>query len=533
MRGTRRVLAGLAVSMVVAGSAAPATSAEDEELNPWVSAAVQVSVNPDPARGHSTPLITRSPKTGMLVIADCEARTKRTVDVYRSADDGRTWAPGGSPMTSPWTDSCGNPDSNVNHTLAYDKNGVLYLAFVGSDPKFATIDRPNRPVHIWLAKSTDDGLTFDTVRVYEAPEAPEADRGLKRNYRPWVAVDPNDPQFVYISWMQFHTNDDVPSGNKALITASSDGGRTFDKPFSLREGDPQGSYEGRPAVDGKGVVHVTFAGRGRVVPNTDPAAPPPAPPIRTVLYRSSADHGRTWSDPKQIEEGNAAFSHNRKWGLRADPNSDNLYAVWYGNPNPLAALPADDRDIYLRVSRDSGRTWEDRVVVNDSAATANVQALHPNLSVAPNGRLDIVWMDSRNSPIPPSATYAGHQDVYYTYSLDGGRTFAENIKITDRIIDRRFGIWQGNADIHGPTGIFSTDDTVYFTWQDSRAGTSTGSADDTYFASLRMNGPLLAAAQEKEDSGVPRPVLIGAGLAIGMGLAMLVVFPVGRRSRTA
>ena len=539
MRGKRRVLAALAVCLVVAGSAAPATSAEDEELNPWVSAAVQVSVNPDPARGHSTPLITRNPKTGMLIIADCEARTKRTVDVYRSADDGRSWAPGGDPMTKPWTDSCGNPDSNINHTLAYDKNGVLYLAFVGSDPRFATIDRPNRPVHIWLSKSTDDGLTFETVRVYEAPEAAEADRGLKRNYRPWVAVDPNDPRFVYISWMQFHTNDDVPSGNKALIAASSDGGRTFGKPFSLREGDPQGSYEGRPAVDGNGVVHVTFAGRGRTVPNPDAAAPPPLPPVRTVLYRSSGDHGQTWSDPKQIEEGNAPFSHNRKWGLRADPNSNNLYAVWYGHPNPRAALPADDRDIYLRVSRDSGRTWEDRVVVNDDADMPNVHHMHPNLSVAPNGRLDIVWMDSRNSPIAPGTvtspgvTYVGHQDVYYTYSLDGGRTFAENIKITDRIIDRRSGIWQGNADIHGPTGIFSTDETVYFTWQDSRNGTHTGSADDTYFASLRMHGPLLAAGQEKEDSGVPRPVLIGAGLAVGMGLAMLVVFAASRRSRTA
>ncbi|MGI8806482.1 MAG: sialidase family protein [Acidimicrobiales bacterium] len=538
MRRTRRSWGALAAALVMAATAAPPTWSAEKELNPWVSAAVQVSVNPDPARGHSTPLITRNPKTGVLVIADCDARTKRTIDVYRSLDDGRSWAPGGSPMTRPWTDACGNPDSNISHSMLYDKNGVLYVGFHASDPQFATIDRPNRPVHVWLAKSADDGLTFETVRVYEAPEAPEADRGLKRNYRAWVAVDPNEPQFVYVSWMQFHTNDDVPSGNKALIVASSDGGRTFAKPFSLREGDPQGSYEGRPAVDGKGVVHVTFAGRGRAVPPADPAAPPPPPPIRTVLYRSSADHGQTWTDAKQIEEGNAAFSHNRKWGLRADPNSDNLYAVWYGHPNPRAALPADDRDVYLRVSRDSGRTWEDRVVVNDDADVANVHHMHPNLSVAPNGRLDIVWMDSRNSPIAPGTvtspgvTYVGHQDVYYTYSLDGGRTFAENIKITDRIIDRRFGIWQGNADIHGPTGIISTDDVVYFTWQDSRNGTQIGSADDTYFASLRLYGPQLAAGQEKEDSGVPRPVLIGAGLAIGMGLAMLLVFAASRRSRT-
>ena len=39
-----------------------------------------------------------------------------------------------------------------------------------------------------------------------------------------------------------------------------------------------------------------------------------------------------------------------------------------------------------------------------------------------------------------------------------------------------------------------------------------GSADDTYFASLRLHGPELAVAAEKEDTGVPRPSLIGAGL---------------------
>lgn len=516
----------------------PVPAAEEREITPHVTAAVQVSTNPDPARGHSTPLITRNPKTGVLVIADCEARTKRTIDVYRSFDDGRSWLPGGSPMTRPWTDACGNPDSNISHSMLYDDDGVLYVGFHASDPKFATIDRPNRPVHIWLAKSTDDGATFETVRVYEAPEAPEADRGLKRNYRAWVAVDPSDTRFVYVSWMQWHVNDDVPSGNKALISSSSDGGRTFGRPFSLREGDPQGSYEGRPAVDSKGVVHVTFAGRGQAVPPPE-GQPAPPPPIRTVLYRSSSDHGQSWTDAKQIEEGNAGFSHNRKWGLKADPNSDNLYAVWYGHPNPRAALPADDRDIYLRVSRDSGRTWEDRVVVNDESALPNVQHLHPNLSVAPNGRLDIVWMDSRNSPIPPGTvvngvTYIGHQDVYYTYSLDGGRTFAENIKITDRIIDRRFGIWQGNADIHGPTGIVSTDETVYFTWQDSRNGHGTGSADDTYFASLHLYGLTPAVGTGAgDDDGVPGPLLFVAGLAIGMGVAMVVVYLVSRRSREA
>ena len=514
--------------------ATPSMATEAKKLTPVVTAAVQVDSDTNPTRGHSTPLITRNAKTGTLIVADCDARNKKTVDVYRSVDDGRSWAPGGDPMTKPWTDACGNPDSNVDHTMAYDRNGVLYIAYQANDPKFSNLPKPDRPMHIFLARSADDALTFSTVKVFEAPEAPEADRGLKRNDRPWVAVDPTNPQYVYVSWMQFHANDEpVNSGNKALIAASSDGGKTFAKPFSLREGDPQGSYEGRPAVDGKGVVHVTFAGRGRVPPGPDglPLNPAPPAPIRNVLYRSSSDHGKTWTDAKEIEQGNAGFTFDRKWGLQADPHSANLYAVWYGNPNPRATYPPDDRDIYLRVSHDSGKTWADRVVVNDDSAVVNVQHLHPNLSVAPNGRLDIVWMDGRNSPIPANATSVGFQDVYYTYSLDGGRTFAPNIKITDRIIDRRFGVWQNNADIHGPTGIVSADDTVYFAWQDSRAGTNEGSADDTYFASLRLTGTALAAGDTKDDSGVPRPILVGAGLAVGMGLAMLVVFGVSRRAR--
>ena len=129
----------------------------------------------------------------------------------------------------------------------------------------------------------------------------------------------------------------------------------------------------------------------------------------------------------------------------------------------------------------------------------------------------------------------GHQDVSYTYSLDEGRTFAPNIKITDRIIDRRFGIWQGNADIHGPTGIISSDDTVYFTWQDSRNGHGVGSADDTYFASLHLYGlePAVGTAADDDDDGVPSWLLIGAGLAIGMGLSMIVVVGASQRSRAA
>ena len=257
-----------------------------------------------------------------------------------------------------------------------------------------------------------------------------------------------------------------------------------------------------------------------------------------MLYRSSSDHGQTWSDAKEIEQGNAGFSFNRKWGLRADPNSDNLYVVWYGTPDPRATRPQADRDIYMRMSYDSGRTWSDRVLINTDAELADVQHYYPNISIAPNGRLDVAWFDGRHSPMPeidlPSGNNGGFQDVYYRYSLDGGRTFSDEIKVTDRMIDRRYGVWSINTHIHAPVGMVSTDDTVYLTWQDSRNGTHDGSAEDVYFATVRMHGtPVAAGDVEDDDSGVPRPLLIGAGLAGGMGLAMLVLFAISRRSRAA
>ncbi len=91
------------------------------------------------------------------------------------------------------------------------------------------------------------------------------------------------------------------------------------------------------------------------------------------------------------------------------------------------------------------------------------------------------------------------------------------------MIDRSFGIWANNVDVHAPVGLISTNDTVYFTWQDSRNGTDEGSAEDTYFATVRH-----AQDDGGDAGGVSRWLVVGAGLAAGMGVAML-VFVVSKR----
>ncbi len=509
------VLVLLSPTVLVLVAGAQHGDAQETADQPLVTAAVQVTRNPDPARAHASPQIARNPVTGELVVAETEVRTQRTCNVHVSSDDGRSWSPGGDPMVEPWTDCSGDPDANVNFWLEFDRDGVLYMVFPANNPAEQTLPKAERQRHIFLARSEDSGRTFHTTMVWEAPRPGELEGGGNRNGRTWVAVDRNDPRYVYVTWMNWR-EEDGETENRAMLAASDDGGETFADPVSLgAEGESW--YEARPAVDGEGAVHV-------LIPSRQYSAPEGQDAIRSAFHRVSTDHGRTWSSPREVDPGGIGTSFARKWGLEADPNSSTLYVVWYGNPNPRAEVP-DERNILLRVSTDSGESWSEPKTVNDEMA--GVPNFHPGMSIAPNGRLDIAWLDFRNSQDP--ADRGGFQDVYYSSSSDRGNTFPPDLRITDRSIDRQFGVWSNNVDIHAPVGITSTDDSVYFVWQDTRNARPDGQAEDVYFASLKLDGKARPIAMS--FATVPVWALVASALLFGMGLAMMIAVGVARRSR--
>lgn len=504
-------------------------AAAQEEAPGVVTDAVQVTDNPAFVRGHSSPVIGRNPDTGELVVVETDVYADFGINVHISQNGGRSWVRGGDPMTPPFT---WNSDYAINgpyFTMAFDEAGAMYLAFTAADPARADINRQDRPRPIFLATSTDSGRTFTTSMVYRA----NADNPRTiNNRRPMVAVDPSDSSNVYVGWIQSSPGEKA----RSMIAASTDGGRTFGEAVDLADAEPQGGYQPRPAVGPDGVVHALFPGAGYNPPA--PAGTDPAPaPVRSIFYRQSTDRGRTWSDPVKIDEGTAGFFHNRKQLLAADPNNGNLYAVWYGNADgDTRPNHEDDNEIILRASHDGGRTWGARVVVNDDARSPNTQHYDPGISIAPNGRVDVAWYDFRNSPVPETlpATFAapfnvgGFTDVYYASSNDGGRTFGPNVRISDRMSDRHIGMWSNNVHSHYNVGIASANDAVYFAWQDSRNGNAVNNSEDIYFASLLLDPPEVSVSG---DSDVPGWVLLGAGVAIGMGVAMLAAVGIARRSR--
>ncbi len=494
---------------------------------PAATAAAQVTTNPAPVRAHSVPQMARNPKTGELVIGEVDVRGDRRCRVHISADAGRSWFVGGDPMTAPFTDCSIGAEWGTYLNLFFDDDGTLYVPFAANDPKLfersaaAGGDRRQMvPRHIFLARSTDSGRTFTNTTAYMAPAGDPA-RGYA--YAVMGAIDPSAPQRVYITWAQ---GEFLSLTNKthAVVAASEDGGRTFAAPIDIT--DEKGSEGAWLTVGQDGTLHAAFFSLGWDGKRTLFQLEPEDPPLPMIHARSS-DRGRTWTR-EVIEPGYQQYE--RPPVIIADPDSRHLYVAWFGSPKPENLAPhfddSDRADIFVMASADGGRTWSERTKVNDDRGPDTNQ-VHPALAIAPNGRLDVAWYDYRSSAAEGGNPLEdrGTTDVFYASSTDRGRTFGANVKVNDRSIDRSIGVFANRVTSVGPAGIASTNDEVFFAWQDSRNGDVRNQAEDVYAASLRLKGARLASSSG--DSFNWGRLL--AGVALGMGLAMVFAWALTRR----
>jgi Neuraminidase (sialidase) len=82
-------------------------------------------------------------------------------------------------------------------------------------------------------------------------------------------------------------------------------------------------------------------------------------------------------------------------------------------------------DVNFIRSTDGGQTWSAPKRVNDDPTGTTAWQWFGTMSVAPNGRIDVIWNDTRNS-----LSNNRLSEVFYSYSYDGGATFSKNIKLT-------------------------------------------------------------------------------------------------------
>lgn len=84
----------------------------------------------------------------------------------------------------------------------------------------------------------------------------------------------------------------------------------------------------------------------------------------------------------------------------------------------------DPSDIVFVKSTDEGYTWSSPVIINDDNEYYNYQWF-PAISVAPNGRIDVSWYDTRDD-------FGVYQSkLYFSSSSDGGETWSPNVALSE------------------------------------------------------------------------------------------------------
>ncbi len=561
MTRSRRVLAALVTGGAVLVMQAEAPAAGPPSLTRPVQA---TKVDLDPGRLYSSPAMAVDPKNPLRIVGGWADLRTRRCGIVRSTDGGQTWVrPDAAPNTATFP-FCSQSQGGVIQTpLAFGGDGMLYMALNG----WGTEEAARTGGAVMVARSSDLGDSWETTVVRNAREKTGDDA---ENIRPVqsIAVDAKNGEndAIYVTFSRSRANPPAPNAvpSNPMVAVSRDGGRTFAEAVNLAEGvfasaevrdqalkavttttaapgptstttiPPANSKAAQPnqeanfgsagsrngmiaRLDSKGTVYVTWP--------TGTANIAASPPVGLALSKST-DGGKTWSSAIAIP-----FSYENPTGGPAgaypqfaiNKKTDSLHLVY----NRISPEIAGVSEVYNRVSYDGGATWSEPKPLSDDDPKIYAGQFFPNLSIAPNGRIDVVWWDTRD------IQGLRGTDAYYAYSTDDGKTWSKNIRLTEQSIDRKLGIWGNNYDIASQPGVASTNAYAVFGWDDTRnsdlsfqdSKTTGGGLQDVYVAAAQFE------AIGGASSNTAKVVLAGIAGLVFVGL-MLVLAAVVTKRRT-
>ena len=274
--------------------------------------------------------------------------------------------------------------------LDSDSHGALYynsLTLDGSDYVCAVF------------RSTDGGMSWDS--------GTPARGGDKQ----WMVIDKSGgvgDGHIYAYWNGYFSS--CPPG---FFTRSTDGGDSYES-CTLIPDDP---YWGTLAVAPNGALStVGVFGNDFIVAHS--------------LNARFAEQSILWDMSTVVSLGGSIESGS-------GPNPGGLLGqAWIATASapgpgsaPLCVLcsvnppGSDPLDVMFARSTDGGFTWNAPVRVNDDPG--NAYQWFGTMSVSPSGRIDAIWLDTRDHP----GTYLS--SLYYSNSTDGGMTWSENERLSD------------------------------------------------------------------------------------------------------
>lgn len=246
--------------------------------------------------------------------------------------------------------------------------------------------------------------------------------------KPWLAVDPIN-NHLYQAW-NIDGNIFAPS----QFNRSVDGGLSWELPLQY---DPLGFPPVRPVygtIDTGPSGEVYVAGSRNLVGTT------------TFWIARSTNA----ADPKQTVSFDLLrdLDMNGRLVIAAAPNPGGLLSQittcvdtsggpFHGAVYVMCAVdPLDNEDdpmdVHFIRSADGGNSWSFPVRVNNDPVDTNAWQWFAAMDVAPDGRVDAIWNDTRNTG------KANLSQLYYCFSTDGGATWAPNI-VVSQVFDSHLG----------------------------------------------------------------------------------------------
>ncbi len=228
----------------------------------------------------------------------------------------------------------------------------------------------------------------------------------------WMKIDRTEglsAGYNYSFWNQYYS-----SCNDNNFTRSTDNSMSFEACSQV----PEDPVWGTLAVDADGNLYAVGEGNNGI----------------TVLKSSSASNplqSVSWEQTTIVDlDGHlSGFTQVNPQGLLGQawidvdvsngPGHNNVYVL--ASVNRISAF--DEGDVMFAKSTDGGKTFEPPIRINTD--TSNKIQWFGTMSVAPNGRIDVVWLDTRDTP-----NFTFYSKLYYSFSIDQGETWSENQPIS-------------------------------------------------------------------------------------------------------
>lgn len=476
--------------LLVMAAALPAGSTRrvgaDSPVDPLSSADKRV------IDANNSPTLARDPRsTSTLALANRVDSPRFTCGLRVSTDGGASWIRRQLPFPAGEEEParCFTPEA------AFDSRGTMHVFFV------TLRGRGNTPNAGWLVASDDLGRTFTTpVRVLG-----------QFAFQVRLTADPQQSGRLYLTWLQAERTATLAfpdTGAPIMFSRSDDGGSTWSPPVRVSPTDRLRAVAPVFAVAPNDALLVVYLDLGNDAldyhgGHEGRGGEPYRGPWQLVAARS-ANGGNTWSETtissKIVPYDRFVIFEPPLPAVAVDSRQGRAYVAY-------TDARGGDPDVYVWASADGGSSFGTPVRVNDTRPADATSQYLPQLSVAPGGRVDVVYFDRRRDPRRNLAN-----DISFQSSFDGGRDFSPHVRLNSGAFDSRIGNGseRGLADLGSRLALLSNRRQSLAVWPDTRAGTEASRKQD-----LRQ-----ALVEPTQRSALRTPLQGAAIIILAFGLLL-------------